>query len=311
MKVNLSELTTEQINEGTQNLDKLSTLEVIQLMNEEDNKVIEAVHAVLPNVAKAIDAIHLAFKKGGRLFYIGAGTSGRLGILDAAECPPTFYTAPEMVQGIMAGGNQAVFSAVEGAEDDHEAGKKDLMDKGITNNDVVVGVAASGRTPYVMGALLYAKKIGAATIALSCNKNAKISPLADYAIEAIVGPEVLTGSTRLKAATAQKIILNMFSTVSMVKLGKTYGNLMVDLHPSNEKLVERARNMLMTITGKSYEEATQALNQTNLKVKPAIVMLQADVSYETAKLAIEKSNGFVHEAVLIALRDNSSLLKEK
>lgn len=303
MKVNLSKLTTEQINEGTKNIDQLSTMEMVKLMNAEDRKVIEAVEAVLPDITTAIDVIHEAFKKGGRLFYIGAGTSGRLGVLDAAECPPTFYTPPEMVQGIIAGGNKAVFVAVEGAEDDVEAGKKDLQEKEITNRDVVVGIAASGRTPYVIGALNYAKEVGAATIALSCNSDTKISHVADYAIEVVVGPEVLTGSTRLKAATAQKMVLNMFTTVSMIKMGKAYENLMVDLNPSNEKLVERARNMLMAITGKTYEEAEKALYETNLKVKPAIVMLEAGISHEKAIKAIEQSHGFVREAIEIARKE--------
>ena len=193
MKVNLSGLTTEAVNERTKNIDRLSTLEIIQLMNEEDNNVIAAVQAALPNIATAIDAIHQAFKIGGRLFYIGSGTSGRLGILDAAECPPTFYTSPEMVQGIMAGGNQAVFFAAEGAEDNAEAGKLDLQAKELTDCDVVVGIAASGRTPYVIGALKYATEVGAATIALSCNHQAEISRLAEHSIEVIVGPEVYLG----------------------------------------------------------------------------------------------------------------------
>lgn len=305
MKVNLSKLTTEQVNEKTKNIDQLSTIETITLMNKEDYKVIAAVEAVLPEVAAAIDVIYEAFKNNGRLLYIGAGTSGRLGVLDAAECPPTFYTPPEMVQGIIAGGESAMFVAVEGAEDNAEAGKHDLQTRGITEHDVVVGIAASGRTPYVTGALTYAKEIGAATIALSCNSNATISKYADHAIEVVVGPEVLTGSTRLKAATAQKMILNMFTTVSMIKMGKAYENLMVDLNPSNEKLVERARNMLMAITGRKYEEAAAALNETNLKVKPAIVMLGADVSYEAAMEAIAQSDGFVRKAISIARKDHA------
>ncbi|MEK3888641.1 N-acetylmuramic acid 6-phosphate etherase [Bacillus sp. FSL K6-3431] len=303
MKVNLSKLTTEQVNEETKNIDRLSTVEMVTLMNKEDGNVINAVNAVLPEVAGAIDIIYQAFKKSGRLFYVGAGTSGRLGVLDAAECPPTFYTPPEMVQGLIAGGNGAMFVAVEGAEDDIEGGKRDLFEKELTDRDVVVGIAASGRTPYVIGALQYANKVGAATIALSCNSEAKMSQFANHPIEVVVGPEVLTGSTRLKAATAQKLVLNMFTTVSMIKLGKAYENLMVDLHPSNKKLVERAKNMVMAITDKTYEEAEAALIETNLKVKPAIVMLEADVSYKDAILAIEESEGFVRKAISIARKE--------
>ncbi|MCM3112190.1 N-acetylmuramic acid 6-phosphate etherase [Lederbergia lenta] len=303
MKVNLSKLTTEQVNENTKSIDQLSTIDMITLMNEEDENVIAAVRAVLPEIASAIDVIHQAFKRNGRLFYVGAGTSGRLGILDAAECPPTFYTPPEMVQGLIAGGNEAMFIAVEGAEDDTEGGKSDLIEKELTDRDVVVGIAASGRTPYVIGALQYANGIGAATIALSCNSKAKISQYANHVIEVVVGPEVLTGSTRLKAATAQKLVLNMFTTVAMIKLGKAYENLMVDLHPSNGKLVERAKNMLMAITDKTYEEAEAALIETNLKVKPAIVMLEAGVSYKEAVLAIQESDGFVRQAITIARKE--------
>ncbi|MCJ7841535.1 N-acetylmuramic acid 6-phosphate etherase [Lederbergia sp. NSJ-179] len=303
MELDLSKLITEQINENSKGIDQMSTQQIVQLMNNEDQKVIEAIQAVIPSIVKATDEIYYALQKGGRLFYIGAGTSGRLGILDAAECPPTFYTTPEMVQGIIAGGNQAVFVAVEGAEDNPEAGKKDLEEKELTPTDIVVGIAASGRTPYVIGALEYARSIGTATIGLTCNKDTPISKVVDHSIEVIVGPEVLTGSTRLKAATAHKMVLNMFTTISMIKMGKVYENLMIDLQPTNSKLVERARTMLMAITGKTFEEAKKALEETNLKVKPAIVMLEAEVSCEEAFVYIDRANGFVREAIQLARQE--------
>ncbi|MBO0991664.1 N-acetylmuramic acid 6-phosphate etherase [Bacillus sp. SD088] len=302
MEIKLSELITEQVNENSKDIDQMSTLQMIQLMNDEDRKIITAIQSVMPAIAEATDQIYNALQNDGRLFYIGAGSSGRLGVLDAAECPPTFYTQPEMVQGIIAGGNQAMFVAVEGAEDDLEGGAQDLKQKNLTSKDIVVGIAASGRTPYVIGALEYARSIGAKTIGLTCNHGAPIGTIADYSIEVIVGPEVLTGSTRLKAATAHKMVLNMFTTISMIKMGKAYENLMIDVQPTNSKLVDRARTILMTITGKPFEEATKALEETNLKVKPAIVMLEADVSSEEAFQYIEKANGFVREAIQLAKR---------
>ncbi|GIN69865.1 N-acetylmuramic acid 6-phosphate etherase 1 [Bacillus sp. J14TS2] len=302
MEIKLSELITEQVNENSKDIDQMSTLQMIQLMNDEDRKIITAIQSVMPAIAEATDQIYNALQNDGRLFYIGAGSSGRLGVLDAAECPPTFYTQPEMVQGIIAGGNQAMFVAVEGAEDDLEGGARDLKQKGLTSKDIVVGIAASGRTPYVIGALEYARSIGAKTIGLTCNHGAPIGAIADYSIEVIVGPEVLTGSTRLKAATAHKMVLNMFTTISMIKMGKAYENLMIDVQPTNSKLVDRARTILMTITGKPFEEAKKALEETNLKVKPAIVMLEADVSSEEAFQYIEKANGFVREAIQLAKR---------
>lgn len=300
MKNYLAKLTTEQVNEKSRNIDRMSTIEIVQLMNAEDQKVIDAVNQEIPNIAKAVEFIYEAIQKGGRLFYIGAGTSGRLGILDAAECPPTFHTPPEMVQGIIAGGEEAVFVAVEGAEDDKEAGKKDLQARSLTKNDVVVGIAASGRTPYVLGALEYANSIGAMTIGLTSNRNVPISRVAKHTIEVVVGPEVITGSTRLKAATAHKMVLNMFSTISMIKLGKTYENLMVDVNATNEKLVQRAHNIVMSVTGVTYEEAEKVLKETNLKVKPAIVMLEANVSYSEALDYLKKANGFIREAIELA-----------
>ena len=297
MRVNLSSLMTEQLNSRSQNIDQLSTREMITLMNEEDRTVADAIQKILPQVEIAIEMIYKALKNNGRLFYIGAGTSGRLGIIDASECPPTFCTPPEMVQAIIAGGERAIFTAVEGAEDNEELGREDLRQRQLTTADVVVGIAASGRTPYVVGALKYAASIGAATIALSCNENAIISEIADNRIEVIVGPEVLTGSTRLKSATAQKMILNMLTTVTMIKLGKVYRNFMIDLNASNRKLIERARNMVMNITGVNYEEAEKILNLTNQKVKPAIVMIKGEVTLEEANQYILDADGFVHKAI--------------
>ncbi|GIN40220.1 N-acetylmuramic acid 6-phosphate etherase [Heyndrickxia oleronia] len=297
MKVNLSTLMTEQTNNRSNNIDQLSTLEIIELMNDEDYTVAASVKKVLPLISVGIELIYTALSNGGRLFYIGAGTSGRIGVLDASECPPTFCTPPELIQGIIAGGNTAMFTAVEGAEDNRENGAKDLQDRQLKEMDIVVGIAASGRTPYVIGALEYARSIGAKTIALSCNEQAEISHYADLGIEVIVGPEILTGSTRLKSATAQKMVLNMFTTATMIKLGKVYGNLMVDLNPSNIKLIERARNIVKNITGVSYTEAANILNKTDQKVKPAIVMLLGGVSFEKAKHLLDVTNGFVHEAI--------------
>lgn len=300
MKVDISNLTTEQRNDKSLTIDQLSTSEIIALMNDEDRSVADAVQKVLPEIEASVEAIYQALKNNGRLFYIGAGTSGRLGIVDASECPPTFCTPPELVQGILAGGESAMFKAVEGAEDSLENGEKDLAQRGLTHSDVVVGIAASGRTPYVIGALKYAKSVGAATIAVSCNQNSEIGKIADYNIEAIVGPEILSGSTRLKAATAQKMILNMFTTTTMIKLGKVYGNLMVDLNASNAKLIERARNIVTAITGATYEEAAKVLNETDQKVKPAIVMILANVSLEEGNIAIQQANGFTRKAIELA-----------
>ncbi|MBS4218766.1 N-acetylmuramic acid 6-phosphate etherase [Bacillus sp. FJAT-49711] len=297
MQKNLSNLTTEQMNQSTASIDQMSSLEIIKLMNDEDTLVAEAVNRELPHIAAVIDSIHHSFKNGGRLFYIGAGTSGRLGILDASECPPTFCTSPEMVQGIIAGGDTAIKAAVEGAEDSMDNGANDLKEKRLSSADIVVGIAASGRTPYVIGALEYARSVGAATASLSCNKNAEISQYADHRIEVVVGPEVLTGSTRLKAGTAQKMVLNMLSTASMIKMGKVYNNLMVDLHASNEKLMERACNMVISITGVSQEEAEKALKITNQKVKPAILMILGEVPFNEANQLLQETNGFLREAI--------------
>ncbi len=287
----LDKIATEQRNERSKNIDQVSTLEMVTIINEEDKKVPEAIEQILPQIANAIDCIAQHFKQGGRLFYIGSGTSGRLGILDAAECPPTYSTAPEMIQGIMAGGYEAVFQAQEGAEDSEQLAKEDLSAKKITDKDVVVGLTASGRTPYVLGGLKYALSCGAATIAIVCTDRAETAAFAQIQLTALVGPEVVTGSTRMKAGTAQKLILNMLSTGAMIKLGKVYGNLMIDVKSSNKKLEERARRIVMTAANCNREHAEIALKQAGGKVRLAIFMLlsglQADEAQKQLSEAVE------------------------
>jgi N-acetylmuramic acid 6-phosphate etherase len=277
-------------------------MEILQTINNEDKSVAFAVEEVLPVVNSVIEKIVESLKNGGRLFYIGSGTSGRLGMIDASECPPTFMTPPEIVQTIMAGGNQAFFQAVENAEDNEKQGELDVLSKNLTKNDVIIGITASGRTPYPIGGIKYANKIGAFTVGLSSNKNSLINQYTDEGIEVIVGPEVLTGSTRMKAATAHKLILNMISTATMVKLGKVYENLMVDVNASNFKLKERAKSIIMEITDISYEEAEKVLEQTNYEVKPAIVMLKTNSSYEVTQSALQSYNGNVKETIAYLLK---------
>jgi len=293
----LSLLTTEKSNQKSATLDELSTPEILRIMNDEDQTVALAVEKVLPEVERTVEKVVAAFKSGGRLIYTGAGTSGRIGVLDAVECPPTFSTSPDMVQALLAGGEQAMFTAVEGAEDDELLGAADLEKLQLTKNDVVLGIAASGRTPYVKGALVYANSCGAATIALSSNKDSVIGQYADIKIEVVTGPEVLTGSTRLRAATAHKMVLNMITTASMVKNGKVYKNFMVDLNASNYKLRERAKKMVCTLTEVPYEEAERVLEETGFNVKLAIVMIFAGASKTEAEQLIGQSGGFVREAV--------------
>lgn len=297
MAENLELLTTESRNEQSMQIDTANPIEILRIMNEQDQLVALAVKDVLPDVEAAVQFVFESFKNGGRLIYLGAGTSGRLGVLDAVECPPTFSTDPEMVQGIMAGGERAFLKAVEGAEDQPDLGVSDLKELGLTKNDTVIGIAASGRTPYVIGALRYARSIGARTVALSCNKNAAISKEADQSIEVIVGPEVLTGSTRLKAGTAHKMILNMISTSSMILLGKAYENLMVDVHVSNLKLKERAIGIIRKITGVSYEQALETLEASDLQVKTAIVMIQTGSNKQEAERLLTEANGYVKKAI--------------
>lgn len=295
--MDLDNLTTETRNQKTMALDTMSTHDILALMNQEDQRVPQAVAQALSAIESAVTVITANFKQGGRLFYMGAGTSGRLGVLDAAECVPTFGTDPEMVQGLIAGGMSAMTVAVEGAEDSEKLGRQDLMAAKLTANDTVVGIAASGRTPYVIGGLDYAKQVGAARISLACNRGAAISQHAQTVIEVEVGPEVLTGSTRLKSGTAQKLVLNMLSTVSMIGIGKVYKNLMVDVKPTNEKLVERSKRIIMQATDCSLTTATTAFATANQDVKLAIVMVLTDLSRDEAAARLQQANGFVRPAV--------------
>ncbi|WIY61662.1 N-acetylmuramic acid 6-phosphate etherase [Bacillus arachidis] len=293
----LEHLTTEGRNEKTIFLDEMKTLNLLEVMNEEDMKVAYCVQKELPQIAKAVEMIVAAMKCGGRLIYMGAGTSGRIGLLDAVECPPTFNTDPSKVVGLIAGGESAFIKAVEGAEDSFILGRQDLEKIQLTSNDVVVGIAASGRTPYVIAGLNYANQLGAGTVAISCNKESEIGKIAAIAIEVVNGPEVLTGSTRLKAGTAQKLVCNMLSTASMVGIGKVYGNLMVDLQLTNEKLVERAKRIVMDATECSYEVAEKYLVKANNQPKVAIVMILTNVSYEEAVERLNAAEGFIRKAI--------------
>ena len=289
--ISLDTIATEQRNPASSHIDQLSTLDLIRLINKEDQGVAPAVGAIAEEIAQAVDIITARVSQGGRLFYIGSGTSGRLGILDAVECPPTYSTDPSLVQGIIAGGPSAVFRAKEGAEDDSQAGAADLAAHDLTSRDVVVGISASGRTPYVVGALQYARSVGAAAISVSCSPDSPISRQADLDLCALVGPEVVTGSTRMKAGTAQKLILNMLSTGTMIRLGKVYGNLMVDVHASNQKLTERARRIVMTASGCSRNEAIEALAQCHGQAKTAIVMMLLSLTAADAARALKAADG--------------------
>ncbi|MDT2754941.1 N-acetylmuramic acid 6-phosphate etherase [Enterococcus pseudoavium] len=295
--INLANLTTERRNETTFGLDEMSVAEAVKLMNQEDHKVSEAVAEQLPQIEKVIAATIEAFTNGGRLIYMGAGTSGRLGVLDAAECVPTFGVEPEMVIGLIAGGQKAMTVAVEGAEDDAELGAQDLKELNLTANDMVVGIAASGRTPYVIGGLDYARSIGATTGTIACNKQAEISQHAELPIEVDCGPEFLTGSTRLKSGTAQKLILNMISTISMIGIGKVFNNLMVDVKPTNEKLVERSKRIIMQATDADYETAARYFEEAEQNVKLAIVMILTNSSKAAAAEKLVQANGFVKKTI--------------
>ena len=270
---------------------------MVRKINNEDKKVAEAVEKELPQIAEAIDGIVDRIHKGGRLIYMGAGTSGRLGILDASECPPTYGVSEELVQGLIAGGHEAIFRAKEGAEDSKELAVNDLKDKDLNSNDIVVGLAASGRTPYVIGGLEYANQIGALTISITCNKDSDVSKTSKIAISPVVGAEVITGSTRLKAGTAQKLVLNMLSTGTMIKLGKVYGNLMVDVRATNEKLVERAKRIVCEATNVSTEEATKYLEETKFDVKLAIFMILSGLNKEKAEEKLVKNKGYIAKAL--------------
>lgn len=293
----IEHLTTEQANDLSTHLDQMDALSIVTLMNHEDGTVATAVARALPDIAKAVELIVAALSSGGRLIYVGAGTSGRLGVLDASECPPTFSTEPDVVVAQMAGGTAAVFRSAEGAEDDEAAGRHDLQGIHLTPQDVIVGISASGRTPYVMGALAYGRELSCRTIALACNADARMSRLADTAIEVVTGPEVLSGSTRLKAATAQKMVLNMLSTASMVGLGKVYTNLMIDVHPSNAKLIERACRMLMKTADVDYDTAHAALQATGYRTKVALVVLKTGLDVDEASRRLVEAGGFVRTVV--------------
>lgn len=292
----LEYLNTERCNADSKEMDRMTPEELLILMNREDEKAVRAVREAVPEIAKAVELVIAAFRKGGRLIYAGAGTSGRLGILDAVECGPTF-SAAEKVIGILAGGDEAFVSAKEGAEDSEEVAAQELRRAGLKKEDVVMAIAASGRTPYCIGALKAAKAAGALCISLACNKGAQMSKYADVAIEVDAGPEVLTGSTRLKAGTCQKLILNMISTASMVGIGKVYGNYMVDMKATNYKLEKRAVRMLMSITGCSEEEAVCALKESGMVIKTAIVMLKENVSKEEAEQRLLRTQGFVRKCI--------------
>ncbi|HJF73897.1 MAG TPA: N-acetylmuramic acid 6-phosphate etherase [Gallibacterium anatis] len=293
----LKQLTSEQRNSASLNLDQLSALEIVQLMNQEDQKVALAVNDQLAQIAQAVEVIVSAFQQGGRLIYQGAGTSGRLGVLDASECPPTFGVPFGQVIGLIAGGDTAIRKAVENAEDNREAGKADLMQIQLSDKDVVVGLAVSGRTPYVLGGLAYAKSLGAKTIAISCNAHSEMAEIADIAITPIVGAEVLTGSSRLKAGTAQKMVLNMLSTASMVLMGKCYQNLMVDVQATNEKLRHRAVNIVMQATECDCDTAKHYLSLADNQAKLAIMMILGNLDKDQASALLTQSQGKLGQAV--------------
>ena len=297
MKIMLEKLATERRNQRTMELDDMTVEEILTVMNEEDQSVAGVIRQEIPVIQQVVAQVIQSFQAGGRLIYIGAGTSGRLGVLDAAECVPTFGVSPEMVVGLIAGGERALIKAVEGAEDSKTLAVEDLQALQLTTNDTVIGIAASGRTPYVIGGLDYAREIGAVTAALSCNKESIISQHADLRIEVETGPEVLTGSTRLKAGTAQKLVLNMISTAAMIGVGKVYQNLMVDVQSTNEKLEVRAKRMIVEATGVDLETAARYFTSANGHVKTAIVMILADVSYPEAVERLQRAHGFVRDAL--------------
>ena len=295
--LDLQKITTERRNPLSAHIDELPTLEMVKIVNGEDQKVALAVEKILPEIAQAVDIITDRLARGGRLFYLGAGTSGRLGILDASECPPTYGVEPELVQGVIAGGIPAIFKAQEGAEDNPDLAAHDLAERGFGKGDVLLGIAASGRTPYVIGGLQYARKLGAATIALACSANAAIAEYADIALLPVTGAEVVTGSTRMKAGTAQKLVLNMLSTVTMIKLGKVYGNLMVDVKTSNAKLEERAKNIVMEATGCSREESIAALSEARGNAKLAIFIHLTGADFAAGQAALARAGGHLAQAL--------------
>ena len=296
-KINLSEMITESRNPNSEHIDNCSTLEILKIINNEDKQVALAVEKELYNIAQAVDAISQSFLKQGRLIYLGAGTSGRLGILDASECPPTYGSPPQQVIGLIAGGTPAIFKAVENAEDNPNQAINDLANIDFGTNDILVGIAASGRTPYVIGGMQYAKSLGATVISLCCNPKAPMIKLADIAITPIVGAEVITGSSRMKAGTAQKLVLNMLTTASMIKIGKVYGNLMVDVEATNAKLIERQISIVMQATDCSRETAIAALNKCNKHCKTSILMILADIDELQAKKILLQNNDSIRKAI--------------
>lgn len=295
--MNLEGLTTEARNEATKKIDQVSTLEMVTLINQEDQKVAQAIEKVLPQIAAAIDAAAERFKKGGRLIYCGAGTSGRLGALDAIELTPTYSVSPERAFGILAGGEKAMYQAIEGAEDSKELAIEDLTQHQLTARDVVIAIAASGRTPYAVSAIEYGKKVGALTISVTCNNESPMNQLAEIGIAPIVGPEVITGSTRMKADSAQKMVLNMFSTGIMVKVGNIYQNLMVNVQPTNEKLIQRATNIIKEAAEIDEARAKEYLEAAQLEVAPAIVMAKAHVDFQKAKELLAEHDGRISEVL--------------
>ena len=297
MSLNLTSMSTEMRNPNTMNLDTMSPLELITVMNREDARVPAAITPALPDIARCVAWATQSIESGGRMIYMGAGTSGRLGVLDAVECPPTFGVAPGVVVGLIAGGEKAIVKAVEGAEDSRELGRQDLIGIDLQARDIVIGIAASGRTPYVLGGLAYAREIGCRTVGISCNPGSAVGAAAALAIEVVPGPECLTGSTRLKAGTCQKLILNMISTATMVSCGKAYQNLMVDVMQTNEKLVVRARNIVMEATGCSCEVAAEKIALADGSAKTAITMILADCGAEEARKRLARAKGHVREAI--------------
>lgn len=298
MNIELRGLTTETRNANSKNIDTMTTLEMMKTINNEDKLVAHAIQKQLPNIARAVDIIADKLKKGGRLIYIGAGTSGRIGILDASECPPTFGTDPSMVQGLIAGGIEAILKAVEGAEDMEEEGEADLKKINFVAKDVLVGIAASGRTPYVIGAINYANSIGSETISVASNSESEMAKLAKLSIAPIVGPEIITGSTRMKSGTSQKMVLNMLTTGVMIKLGKVYENLMVDVKATNLKLIERSKGIVMEATGTSSDVAESYLEKTNYDVKLTIFLILSKLqSIAEAKKILNDNEGYIRQAL--------------
>ncbi|HWR50150.1 MAG TPA: N-acetylmuramic acid 6-phosphate etherase [Bryobacteraceae bacterium] len=297
MPDNLHQLLTEQRNPASENIDARPTEEILRIINGEDAKIAAAVAAEIPNIARAVDAIVERLERGGRLFYIGAGTSGRLGVLDASECPPTFSVPPELVQGIIAGGERALSHATEASEDDPDLGAHDLLEHGFTGADALAGIAASGRTPYVLGAIAKARELGAITIGISCTPDSELSRAVEIAIEPLPGPEIVTGSTRMKAGTATKLVLNMLSTGAMIRLGHVYGNLMVNVQPKNFKLRERARRIVAAAAQIDLDAAAKVLDAAGGTVKVAIVMARLKVGREEAERRLNSAGGRVSKAL--------------